>query len=203
MCNLLIMLLLLALPIPEMPEPFKKELMNKIKKFKVPFLPASFLAGYFRSTYRDIQFSIAYPCPWVFCILYFVSLVRSEGVVLNFTIWTASIWIRLSVDINSILRSRVLCSLSCHLYQVVELDLPWDDSQVAKFGDAFKAWGEEEIEVALQAIQQAMPMNKLAYVVFSLYSPTILSVLPQLASARYYSSYVGKRLRVSQRLHYV
>jgi len=48
---------------------------------------------------------------------------------------------------------------------VVEFDLPWDDSQVAQYGDSFKAWSAEEFKPALNAVLQTMPYNAIAIVV--------------------------------------
>ena len=56
-----------------------------------------------------------------------------------------------------------------HLLSVIEIDMPSNDSQVEAFGTTFAAWNDDDIDVALTAIRDAMPMNKLAYVVFLLY----------------------------------
>ena len=58
------------------------------------------------------------------------------------------------------------------------MDIPWDDSQVPKYGPTFKAWGEDEIDSALAAIKESLPMNKLAYVVPLIVLLYSLSVLP-------------------------
>jgi len=52
------------------------------------------------------------------------------------------------------------------LLSVIEMDLPWDDAQVEAYGNTFKAWSDDDIDVALTAIRDAMPMSKLTYVVF-------------------------------------
>ena len=67
-----------------------------------------------------------------------------------------------------------------HLFIVVEMDIPWDDSQVQNYGQSFKAWGEDEIESALAGIKESMPMNRLSYVVihcfFKLLSSTTIGL---------------------------
>jgi hypothetical protein len=50
-----------------------------------------------------------------------------------------------------------MCSL------VVEMDLPWDDSQVDTYGDSFKAWGEAEFEAAIHAIKDVLSLNWLTW----------------------------------------
>ena len=54
-----------------------------------------------------------------------------------------------------------------HLFLVVELDIPWDDSQVTSCGESFKAWQETEFETAITAIKDARPFSELAFVVIS------------------------------------
>jgi len=41
-----------------------------------------------------------------------------------------------------------------------------DDAQVEGYGNTFKAWSDDNIDVALTAIRDAMPMSKLTYVVY-------------------------------------
>ena len=60
--------------------------------------------------------------------------------------------------------------LSDYPFLVVELDIPWDDSQIPKYGPTFKPWSEEEIETALAAIKEAIPMNRISYVVSTAFS---------------------------------
>jgi hypothetical protein len=62
---------------------------------------------------------------------------------------------------------------------VVELDLPYDDAQVKTYGPNFKAWGEDDIESALNAIKDACPFGLLSYVVlqFSRHSARFIILL--------------------------
>ena len=48
---------------------------------------------------------------------------------------------------------------------VVEIDMPWDNSQVTEFGDSFRAWTADDLSKALVVIRDACALNKMAYVV--------------------------------------
>jgi len=52
---------------------------------------------------------------------------------------------------------------------VVEIDMPWDDSQVDTYGPTFRAWTDDQVDIALTAIKDAMPLSKIAFVVFQFY----------------------------------
>ena len=39
------------------------------------------------------------------------------------------------------------------MLSVIEMDLPWDDAQVEAYGNTFKAWSDDDIDVALTAIR--------------------------------------------------
>jgi len=59
--------------------------------------------------------------------------------------------------------SGALSVLYCPI--VFELDIPWNDAQVADYGESFKAWGPAEFKEALAPILQAIPYNRMAIVV--------------------------------------
>ena len=165
-------IMLLALPIAQMPEPFKKELMNKIRQYRVLFL---YLISPRVSS--SLWWSSVRP-PLIFLLmsnLSFGSFFLLGDVHLKFTTLIVNILIQSYATILLILISLVLSFLR-HLFPVVELDMPWDNSQVPVYGPTFKAWGEEEIETAMMVIKETIPLNKLAFVVLSI-SPCY-SVLP-------------------------
>ena len=53
-----------------------------------------------------------------------------------------------------------------YLLSVVEIDMPWDDSQVDTYGSS---WTDDQVDIALTAIKDAMPLSKIAFVVFQFY----------------------------------
>ena len=101
-----------------------------------------------------------------------------EYLVFCFTLVRGCAWELFNIDckyLDTVVRNHQLNpsinGTICFFYPfvVIEMDIPWDDSQVAKYGPSFKAWGEEEIEAALAAIKESLPMNKLSYVVQLIY----------------------------------
>ena len=48
---------------------------------------------------------------------------------------------------------------------VVEMDLPWDSTQVETYGASFKSWEEKEFARAWTAVRKALPHNQLTCVV--------------------------------------
>ena len=64
-----------------------------------------------------------------------------------------------------------------------ELDIPWNDAQVADYGESFKAWGVSEFKEALAPILQAIPYNRMAIVVTFLLFVFILLGLSQAGPA--------------------
>ena len=53
---------------------------------------------------------------------------------------------------------------------VVELDIPWDDSAVAKFGAAFKSWEEVEFASTVKTVLDSCFYNQMALVVPTLFT---------------------------------
>jgi hypothetical protein len=48
---------------------------------------------------------------------------------------------------------------------VVEADLPYNDSQMAKYGDHFAAWGEEDFSQFVGSLVAAIPISPLTMIV--------------------------------------
>ena len=54
-----------------------------------------------------------------------------------------------------------------HLYcLVVEIDMPYKDSQSAEYGDHFNSWSEEDFSKFLGSLIAAIPLSALTLVVF-------------------------------------
>jgi len=78
-----------------------------------------------------------------------------------------------STAILLLMSSQIIPSLSGYLvsclflmsWLVVEMDLPWDSSQVETYGASFKAWDEKDFSKAWTAVKKALPHNQLACVV--------------------------------------
>ena len=51
---------------------------------------------------------------------------------------------------------------------VVEIDMPWDNTQVLLYGESFRVWTAEDLTKAIELLKDACPWNKLSYVVFHL-----------------------------------
>ena len=51
------------------------------------------------------------------------------------------------------------------LFVVVEIDLPYKNSQVADYGDNFAAWGEEDFSAFISSLTAALPLSPLTLVV--------------------------------------
>ena len=55
---------------------------------------------------------------------------------------------------------------------VVELDIPWDSSQVDEYGESFTAWDENIFKQAVAAVSTALPLSRHALVVRFAYVTT-------------------------------
>ena len=55
-----------------------------------------------------------------------------------------------------------VCSL---ILSAVEIDMPWNSSQVEAYGESFQAWTSEELGKAIELVKDACPWNKLIFVV--------------------------------------
>src|SRR5215470_20073091 len=66
----------------------------------------------------------------------------------------------------------------------IEFDIPWNDEQVATYGESFRAWGAEDFKNALAPILRAIPYNKIAIVVTISPFVFILLGLPFIRSTR-------------------
>jgi len=81
--------------------------------------------------------------------------------------------------------SQVLFQFFIVTILAIEFDIPWNDEQVATYGESFKAWGAEDFKNALAPILRAIPYNnKIAIVVTISPFVFILLGLPQFRSTR-------------------
>jgi len=90
--------------------------------------------------------------------------------------------------------SGALSVLYCPV--VIEFDIPWNDAQVAEYGESFKAWGADEFKQGLAPILQAIPYNRMAIVVTFLLFVFILLGLPCARAARVCASHVAEYFQV-------
>jgi hypothetical protein len=47
----------------------------------------------------------------------------------------------------------------------VEIDIPYDSSQVEKYGESFTEWTEEDLTEVVRGLTTAMPHNQIATIV--------------------------------------
>ena len=60
---------------------------------------------------------------------------------------------------------------ACHnIMSVVEIDMPWNNDQVAEYGESFKAWTNEQFTLACNLVKDAAAFRLWYFFAFLLHS---------------------------------